>query len=305
MKKADKPHGGVETLTPRDRAGRLEGKVAIVTGGASGMGRDSVLLFLHEGARVVIADMNADRAEETIALAKARGLSGTVRFQRTDVSEEEEVQRLVATTIESFGRLDCMFNNAGVGGAVGALVETTVADWDRTQAMLLRSVFLGIKHGARAMLKQGDGGSIVNTASIAGLGGGAGMPAYSAAKAGVINLTENAALELAPGRIRVNAIAPGFILTPMVPATNKEEMLRFTKGRQPWPDPGLAEDIAYAALYLASDESRFCTGETIRVDGGLLAAGPGLFPHPSVHAIGSSAFSMSNTRGSSQKGALP
>jgi NAD(P)-dependent dehydrogenase (short-subunit alcohol dehydrogenase family) len=166
--------------------------------------------------------------------------------------------------------------------------------------MLLRSVFLGIKHAARAMLIQGDGGSIISTASVAGLGGGGGMPAYSAAKAGVINLTQNAALELASGRIRVNVIAPGFILTPMVPAKTKEDMLRFTKGRQPWPDSGLPKDIAYAALYLASDESRFCTGETLRVDGGLLAAGPGLFPHPIVHATGAGAFSMGNTRGDSR-----
>ena len=293
------------TSQRQERAGRLEGKVAIVTGGASGMGRDSVLLFLDQGARVVIADMNVDRAEETIALAAAHGPSAAVRFLQTDVSQEEEVERLVAFAIDKFGRLDCMFNNAGVGGAVGAIVDTTADDWDRTQSMLLRSVFLGIKHSARAMLKQGDGGTIINTASVAGLGGGAGMPAYSAAKAGVINLTQNAALEFAAGRIRVNSIAPGFVLTPMVPAKTKEDMLRFTKGRQPWPDSGLPKDIAYAALYLASDESRFCTGETLCVDGGLLAAGPGLFPHPSVHATGAGAFSMGNTRGHSRKSALP
>jgi NAD(P)-dependent dehydrogenase (short-subunit alcohol dehydrogenase family) len=176
------------------------------------------------------------------------------------------------------------------------LTQTSVEDWDRTQAMLLRSVFLGIKHAGRAMLLQGGGGTIINTASTAGLVGGSGMPAYSAAKAGVINLTQNAALELAPARIRVNAIAPGFVLTPMVPVKSHEDMLRFTKGRQPWPDIGQPEDIAHAALFLASDESRFCTGETLRVDGGLLAAGPGLFPNAAVHATAAGSFSQGNTR---------
>jgi NAD(P)-dependent dehydrogenase (short-subunit alcohol dehydrogenase family) len=301
--------GGVCWMTRTDaaagRTGRLDGKVAIITGGASGMGRETALVFLDEGARVVIADLNATKAEETLALAAGKGHAEAIRFRRADVSEEEDIVATVSFALESFGRLDCVFNNAGVGGAVGPLTETSVQDWDRTQTMLLRSVFLGIKHGARAMLQQGSGGSIINTASTAGIVGGSGMPAYSAAKAGVVNLTQNAALELAPGRIRVNAIAPGGIMTPMVPATTDEEMRRFLKGRQPWPDTGRALDIAYAALFLASDESRFCTGITLRVDGGLLAAGPGLFPHASVHATSAGAFSMGNTRDEARKGALP
>ncbi len=278
------------------RHGRLDGKVAIITGGASGMGRAAALIFLDEGARVVVADLNTITGAETLALAAERGHSDAIRFQRTDVSQEADIEGMLACALDNFGRLDCVFNNAGLGGALGPIVDTSVEDWDRTQAMLLRSVFLGIKHGGRAMLKQGSGGSIINTASTAGLVGGSGMPAYSAAKAGVVNLTQNAALELARGRIRVNAIAPGFVMTPLIHAKSREDMERFVDGRQPWPDAGMPEDIAYAALYLASDESRFCTGETIRVDGGLLAAGPGLFPNRAIRPTAGGSFAMSSAQ---------
>ena len=258
---------------------RLQGKVAIITGGASGMGRAAALEFLGEGARVVINDLNARTAEETLELARAAGHGASIRFLRGDVSQERDIAALVALALRDFGRLDCMFNNAGLGGAMGPITETAVVDWDRTQAVLLRSVFLGIKHAGRAMQRQGQGGSIINTASTAGLNGGSGPAAYSAAKAGVVNLTRNAAIELAPARIRVNAIAPGGIHTPLIPAPDGQAMLSFMKGRQPWPDVGVAEDISHAALFFASDESRFCTGATLTVDGGLLAWGPGLFPH--------------------------
>lgn len=284
--------------------GRLDGKVAIVTGGASGMGRAATLLFLEEGARVVVADLNTITGAETIALATERGHGDAVRFQRTDVSQEADIEAMVACAIDNFGRLDCLFNNAGLGGALGPIADTAVEDWDRTQHMLLRSVFLGIKHGGRAMVKQGSGGTIINTASTAGLVGGSGMPAYSAAKAGVINLTQNAALEFAPARIRVNSIAPGFVQTPLIHAKSKEDMARFVDGRQPWPDTGMPEDIAYAALYLASDESSFVTGETIRVDGGLLAAGPGLFPNRAIHATAGGSFAMSGARERPRKDAV-
>jgi NAD(P)-dependent dehydrogenase (short-subunit alcohol dehydrogenase family) len=186
-----------------------------------------------------------------------------------------------------------MFNNAGLGGAMGPITETSVEDWDRTCAVLLRSVFLGIKHAGLIMQKQATGGSIINTASTAGVNGGSGPAAYSASKAGVLNLTRNAAIELASGRIRVNAIAPGGILTPLVPAPSPEAMMEFMKSRQPWPDVGLPQDIANAALFLASDESRFCTGTTILVDGGLMAWGPGLFPHKGTHR--QSGFHASST----------
>jgi NAD(P)-dependent dehydrogenase (short-subunit alcohol dehydrogenase family) len=272
---------------------RLEGKVAIITGGASGMGRSSALMFLAEGARVVIADLNQKTAEETLDLAGKDGYANAIRFHRADVAKEQDIAAMVALALSEFGRLDCMFNNAGLGGAMGPITETSVEDWDRTCAVLLRSVFLGIKHAGLAMQKLGNGGSIINTASTAGVNGGSGPAAYSASKAGVLNLTKNAAVELAAYRVRVNAIAPGGILTPLVPVASPEAMLEFMKARQPWPEVGLPQDIANAALFLASDESRFCTGTTILVDGGLMAWGPGLFPHKGTNR--QSGFYASNT----------
>jgi NAD(P)-dependent dehydrogenase (short-subunit alcohol dehydrogenase family) len=267
--------------------------VAIVTGGASGMGRASALMFLREGGKVVIADLNAETSQEVVDLAAAEGYEGAILFRRTDVSEEQQVEAVIDQALDAFGRLDILFNNAGVGGAMAPITETSVEEWDRTFDLLLRSVFLGIKHGARAMRRHGDGGSIINTASTAGLAGGSGPAAYSAAKSGVLSLTKSAAIQLATDRIRVNAIAPGGIHTPLIPVANDAEMRRFMKGRQPWPDTGKSEDIAYAALYLGSDESRFCTGTTLLVDGGLLACGPGLFPH--AESSGQRGFAMSST----------
>ncbi len=274
---------------------RLEGKVAIITGGASGIGRASALVFLDQGAKVVIADLNTGTANETLALAAQKGHSASIRFLRTDASNEEDIEAVIALTLSDFGRLDCLFNNAGVGGAMGPITQTSVEDWDRTNALLLRSVFLGIKHGGNAMRQQGCGGSIINTSSTAGLNAGSGPAAYSAAKAGVINLTQSAAVELAHAHIRVNNIAPGGIYTPLIRgAKNEQEMHAFMKGRLPWPAVGLPDDIANAALFLASDESRFCTGTTLLIDGGLLAWGPGLFPFGGIYSEEQN-FSTGNT----------
>jgi len=266
------------------RAGRLDGRVAIVTGGASGIGRATVLRFLAEGARVVVADMNESTGKETLELAAEDGFAEHVRFARTDVSQESHVAASVALARSEFGRLDCMFNNAGVGGAFGSLLETEVDDWDFTFAVLVRGVFLGVKHAARAMKEQGTGGSIINTASVAGLGGGAGPLAYSAAKGAVINLTRGASRELAAARIRVNAICPGGILTPLLVRGNEAAMESFLLGAQPWPEAGRPEDIAGAALFLASDDSKFVTGESLVVDGGLTAASPILGRPQDSHA---------------------
>lgn len=261
----------------RDRqAGRLAGKVAVVTGGASGMGRATVLRFLDEGARVVIADLNQETGKQTLALAEARGAGDRARFLRTDVAEEADVAAMVAHARSEFGRLDCVFNNAGLGGALGSLLETEVEDWDFTMAVLLRGVFLGIKHAGRALREQGRGGSILNTASVAGLSGGAGPAAYSAAKAAVVNLSRAAAVELAEHRIRVNAICPGGILTPLIHRGNEEAARERLATLQPWPEAGRGEHIAAAALFLASDEAEFVTGEALVVDGGLVAMGPAL-----------------------------
>ena len=264
---------------------RLSNKVAVVTGGASGMGRATVLRFLDEGAKVVIADFNAATGEETVAEAARAGHADAVRFIRTDVAKESDIEAMIRCATDSFGQLDIVFNNAGVGGAIGPLTETTVADWDYTFDVLAKGVFLGIKHAARVMRAQGRGGSIINTASIAGLSGDAGPMVYSAAKAAVISLSQSAAVELAADRIRVNAICPGFIVTPLAQGANREgTQVAFAKS-QPWPDYGRGEHIAGAALFLASDDAEFVTGEALIVDGGLTAAGPELsrkFPRVSA-----------------------
>jgi NAD(P)-dependent dehydrogenase (short-subunit alcohol dehydrogenase family) len=252
-------------------ADQLSDRVAVITGGASGIGRATVLRYLAEGAKVVVGDFNVDNGAR---LVDEVGAPDRLLFLRTDVAEEDDVESLIGAAVERFGGLDVLFNNAGVGGAFGPITETAVDAWDRTFAVLVRSVFLGTKHGARVMIDQGRGGSIINTASVAGLGGGAGPQAYSAAKAAVVNLTYNTAVELAPHRIRVNAICPGLIHTPLAIGRNGDHLLESMPEFQPWPDAGQAEDIAGLALFLAGSDSGFVTGEAIRVDGALLAAGP-------------------------------
>jgi NAD(P)-dependent dehydrogenase (short-subunit alcohol dehydrogenase family) len=255
---------------------KLAGKVAIVTGGASGMGRATVMRFLAEGAKVMVADLNDANGAETLAVAKAQGHADGIAFLRCDVAKESDVAALVAETVKRFGRLDVAYLNAGVGGAFGPIAETSVEDWDYTFAVLVRSVFLGMKHASLAMRKLGDGGVILATASIAGMVGGAGPHAYSAAKAAVISLIENVAAELGPHRIRVVGIAPGVISTPLLHRGKPERYETHFK-RQPWPDRGEPEVIADVAAFLCSDDARFITGETIKVDGGLLAQGMALF----------------------------
>lgn len=258
----------------------LEGKVAIITGGASGMGRATAILFARAGANVVVADLNAGGGEEVAGLASESGQRAI--FQRTDVSAEADVAALVACAIKAFGRLDVMFNNAGIGGAVGPLEGIDVEDWDRTQAVCLRGVFLGIKH-AVGPIRAAGGGSILSTASIAGLQGYPNLHAYSAAKAGVVNLTRSAALEFACDRIRVNCIAPGGISTPILygfAGNDKAAIDAMLERGQPYPRAGQPEDIANAALFLASDASQFVTGQTIVVDGGATAGPNALAPKP-------------------------
>jgi NAD(P)-dependent dehydrogenase (short-subunit alcohol dehydrogenase family) len=238
------------------------------------MGLGTVERFLDEGASVVVADLNVAKGDELVAACTQRGQGDRVRFSRTDVSVEDDVASLVSLAVEAFGGLDVMFNNAGIGGAFGPITEVDADAWDETFAIDVRSVFLGIKHAARVMIETGKGGSIINTASIAGLGAGGGPTAYSAAKAAVANLSQSAALELAPHRIRVNAICPGVIYTPLMHQGDEAAADEWVKALQPWPDRGEPEHIAGAALWLASDDSTFVTGQSIVVDGGLLAAGP-------------------------------
>lgn len=251
---------------------RLQGKVAVITGGGSGIGRAAVLRFLAEGASVVIADFNEETGRQTLALAEQANHAARARFVRTDVAREADIEAMIATAVSEFGGLDVLFNNAGVGGAIGPLTETTVADWDYTFDVLAKGVFLGIKHGARVM--KARGGAIINTASIAGLSGDGGPLVYSAAKAAVISLSKSAAVELAPWRIRVNAICPGFIATPLSGGGDADRVRAPYASAQPWPETGTGDHVAGAALFLASDDAAFVTGEALVVDGGLTAAGP-------------------------------
>ena len=193
--------------------GRLDGKVAVITGAASGIGRATAIKFAGEGAAVVIADLNDEGGEAAVRDCKEN--AGRAVFQKTDVSAEAEIKALIARAIKEFGRLDIIYNNAGIGGAVGSLEQISVEDWDKSQAVLLRGVFLGMKHAAPELRKAG-GGSIISTASIAGIRGAAGLHAYCAAKAAVVNLTRSAALEFAKDKIRVNCICPGIINTPIL-----------------------------------------------------------------------------------------
>ena len=249
--------------------GQLDGRVAVITGAASGMGLATAERFIDEGASVVIADFNTENGH-----AAAERLGDHCRFTRCDVAVEDDVAAAIALATDAFGRLDIVFNNAGVGGAFGPITEISAEDWDTTFAILTKGVFLGIKHAARVMIEQGSGGSIINTASIAGRGGGAGPQAYSAAKAAVINLTKTTAVELAPHEIRVNAICPGLIYTPLMHSGDVDDADRVMQEFQPLKMRGEGRHIAGCALWLAGDDSAFVSGEEITVDGALMAGGP-------------------------------
>jgi NAD(P)-dependent dehydrogenase (short-subunit alcohol dehydrogenase family) len=257
---------------------RLDGKVAVITGGGSGIGRASVQLFVEEGARVVIAEIMDDRGS-----ALADELGNNAVFLHTDVSQEDHVKAAVDLAVERFGRLDCMFNNAGIGGAGGPIDMIPAIGFDITIAVLFRSVFFGMKHAAPVMKEQGSG-SIISTASIAGLRTGFGGHFYSACKAAVIHLTRSVAMELGPFGIRVNSICPGGIVTSIfgrglgMDQDGAEglygKLEGFFEGAQSIKRAGLPEDIARAALWLASDDSSFVSGAAIPVDG---AVPDGLF----------------------------
>jgi NAD(P)-dependent dehydrogenase (short-subunit alcohol dehydrogenase family) len=249
----------------------MDGRVAVITGGASGIGECTARLFVERGARVVIADMQEERGR-----AVADSMPGAAVFQLAEVSREDQVQAAVERAQSEFGRLDCLFNNAGFGGVLGPVGEIPVDEFDLTFAVLVRGVFLGMKHAAPILAKQGHG-SIINTASVAALQAGYGPHAYSAAKAAVVQLTRSVALELAPHRVRVNCICPGFIATPL--GTNRvgrpDESVRAAAApmaeAQPLGRPGEPDDIAQTALWLSSDASSFVTGQVIVVDGGMMA----------------------------------
>jgi NAD(P)-dependent dehydrogenase (short-subunit alcohol dehydrogenase family) len=252
--------------------GRLDGKVAVISGAASGIGRAAALRFAAEGAALVIADLNAEGGAEVVRECIVAG--GRAIFHPTNVEQEAEIKAAIDRAGAEFGRLDVMYNNAGLGGAVGPIEETSVENWDRTMAILLRSVFLGIKHAIPVMRAQG-GGSIISTASVAGFMAGA-PHAYSTAKAGVINLTRSVAMQVGKDRIRVNCICPGLINTPLVynhVPGGAPVAAEFFANVQPIPRVGRPEDIAAMALFLASDESEWITGAAMIVDGGISLGG--------------------------------
>ena len=252
---------------------RLANKVALITGGASGIGEGTVRLFAREGASVVVADILDDNGARL-----AGELGARAAYVHTDVSREADVQGAVAETVRRFGRLDCIFNNAGFGGVGGRIEAVDIAGFDQTIGVLLRGVLLGMKHAAPVMKRQG-GGSIVSTASVAGLTAGFGPHVYSAAKAAVIQLTKTVAMELGEHNIRVNCICPGAIATPIfgkglgLSAEQAEALVPQMKGIlsnvQPIKRSGLPEDIAQAVLWLASDDATFVNGHALVVDGGL------------------------------------
>jgi NAD(P)-dependent dehydrogenase (short-subunit alcohol dehydrogenase family) len=256
-------------------AGRLHGKVAIITGGTSGIGKRSVEVFAEEGAFVLIA---ARREKEGRELAQALG--SKVDFIKTDVSKEEDVKAMIAYALERFGRLDCLFNNAGGPAPVGSIETIPLDKYEAALSVLLGGVMLGMKHAAPIMRAQGSG-SIINTASVAGvLAGYSSSMIYSAAKAAVIHLTKCVSMELGESNVRVNAISPGGIVTGIfgkalglsIEDADKttEKIAQALTTFQPIRRAGMPEDVAMAAVYLASDESTFVNGANIVVDGGLL-----------------------------------
>lgn len=247
-------------------SGRLDGKVALVTGGASGIGEGTVRRFVAEGARCVVADIQPEAGAALVA-----EMGEAARFVRTDVTDEADVAAAVDLAVAAFGRLDVMFNNAGIVGAVGTLADTSVEAWDATIAVLLRGVFLGMKHAARVMVPQGSG-AILSMSSTAGVMGGLGPHAYTAAKHAVIGLTRSAASELAPFGIRVNAIGAGNIVTPMTAAVitgdpaNTAGTHDMIEAMSPLRRAGVPDDIAAAAVYLASDDAAYVSGHCLMVD---------------------------------------
>jgi NAD(P)-dependent dehydrogenase (short-subunit alcohol dehydrogenase family) len=252
--------------------GQLDGKVALVTGGASGIGRATALTFAREGAKLVVADMNEEGGQQTVHTITENG--GKATFVQVDVSQATAVEAMISKAVETYGRVDCAHNNAGIGSRPRApLHECTEETWDRVLGINLKGVWLCMKYEIIQMLTQGRG-TIVNTASIMGLvGSWSGTAAYNASKHGVVGLTKTAALEYATSGIRVNAVCPGYIQTPLIaealtsnPALEAQIVARHPVGRMGKPD-----EIAEAVVWLCSDAASFVTGHTMTVDGGYVA----------------------------------
>jgi NAD(P)-dependent dehydrogenase (short-subunit alcohol dehydrogenase family) len=246
-------------------SGQLGDKVAIVTGGASGLGRAMAERFVEEGASVVVADL-----DEESGAAVAEGLGPAAAFHRTDVAEPDEVQALVDFAVGHFGGLHVMCNNAGIGGSQRRFLDDDFADFERVMAVNVLGVMVGTQRAARHMARHG-GGSIVNTTSVGGINAGAGVMTYRASKAAVVHLTRSTAVELAEHGIRVNSIAPAHIPTPINAAYDQSAFVRLM---QPLQRLGSPHDVAEVALFLASDRAAQITGIVLPIDGGTTAGPP-------------------------------
>ena len=250
---------------------RFESKTVIITGGSTGIGRATALAFGREGANVVIADVVMDEGQKTVQAVKEAG--GKALLVKTDVSDSAQVQAMVNQAVETFGRLDFAFNNAGVGGVPGNVAEVEEDGWNWLMSINLNGIFLCMKYELRQMLAQGDGGSIVNTASSGGLVGVPGNSAYITSKHAILGLTRTAALEYAQSGIRINAICPHVIRTPMVEKgfEKQPELEQLVEATIPIGRPGQPEEVAGAVLWLCSDEASFVLGSHMVIDGGFLA----------------------------------
>lgn len=250
--------------------GDLQNKVAIITGGTSGIGRETAILFAKSGAKVVVAGRREAEGKETVDLVKAAG--GEALFVKTDVAKAAEVEALVRKTVEKFGRVDIAFNNAGIEGNWMPIADQPEEDWDKVIDINVKGVWLCLKYQIRQMMKQGTGGALVNMASVAGLMGFAGSGTYCASKHAVIGLTRTAALECAKQQIRINAVCPAVIETPMAdrlfgdPDVHKQITAMHPLGRT-----GSPMEVAEAVLWMCSDKASFMTGHYLVLDGGLLA----------------------------------
>lgn len=246
----------------------LAGKVAIVTGGGSGIGRAIALLYAAEGAKIVVTDVDENGGNETIAEIKAQG--GESIFVKADTAKPDDSKNAVEQAVKQYGGLHIAVNNAGIGGPLKPTGEYPIEGWDKVISINLSGVFYGMRYQIPAMLASG-GGSIVNIASILGKVGAAGSPAYVASKHGVIGLTEAAALEYAQQNIRINSVGPGYIVTPLLTKALNEDAMKILEGLHPMGRLGTSEEVAELALWLNSDKASFVTGAYYNVDGGYLA----------------------------------